>query len=66
MIIFSTGKSFNPLLAPMQNKDDRSSCIHDVYGLISLVKLAEINRNHNSVNRTFPSCEVSIWFQIPQ
>ena len=29
---FSTEKSCNPLLATMQNKDDVSSCIQDLYG----------------------------------
>ena len=38
IITFSTEKTCNTLLAPMQHKDGLSSCIHDVYGLISLPK----------------------------
>ena len=44
MITFSTEKTCNTLLAPMQHKDDISSYILYWYGLISLAKLTNINR----------------------
>jgi hypothetical protein len=43
MIIFSTEKTCNTLLAPMQNKHDINSYIQDYYGLISLAKLMKMN-----------------------
>ena len=48
MITFSTEKTCNILLEPMQHKDNISSYILYWYGLISLAKLTNMKRKHSS------------------